>query len=123
VIPLASEEQVGKAEDIAPGDVSAHDKSDITQAAASTFASAMKFVTRAVVVWLIAVFIMIGSALGVIITTVNSIDTVVISHNTELSQTLTAACVLIKSDPTLPLPAGCDSALKNVKTVPTHAGR
>lgn len=38
---------------------------------------------------------------------VSSINQTVTSHNTELSQTLHAACVLIKSDPHLPVPKGC----------------
>lgn len=114
---MVSEEQVPD-----PTSVSAHDKSDITVAAGTAFAGAMKFVTRAVVVWLIAVFFMLGTALGLIYLKVDQIDTTVTSHNIELSQTLTAACVLIESDPKLPLPAGCVPALKNVKTVPNNAG-
>lgn len=107
---MASEEQVG--------DLTPHDKSDITVAATNTFTGAMRFITRAVVVWLLAIFLMFGTALGLIYLKVDSIDTTVTAHNSELSQTLTAACVLIKSDPQLPLPAACVPALKGVKTVP-----
>lgn len=100
-------------------DPSQVDQGELTHSAGLAFSHAMRFVTRAVVVWLIAIFMMFGTALGLIYVKVDSIDTTVTAHNSELSQTLTAACVLIKSDPTLPLPAGCVGALKNENT---HAG-
>jgi hypothetical protein len=117
VILLASEEPVGSEE----LHLTQEEKTAVTDIASASFDSAMRFIVKAVVTWLIAIFFMFGAALGVIYLKVDSIDTTVTSHNTELSQTLTAACVLIKSDPKLPLPAGCVPALKNV-TVPTNAG-
>lgn len=56
---------------------------------------------------LVVIVAMLSVALGIIIGLVGSIDHTVTSHNTELSQTLHAACVLIKSDPKLPVPSGC----------------
>jgi hypothetical protein len=99
-------------------DPSQVDQDELTHSAGLAFNHAMRFVTRAVVVWLLAILFMFGTALGLIYVKVDSIDTTVTSHNVELSDTLTAACVLIRSDPTLPVPAGCPPATKPV----THAG-
>lgn len=109
VIPLASEEQVGN-------ELSDEDKTAVAAHASVAFDIAMRTVVRAVVVWLVCVFFLLASALGLIYAKADSIDTTVTSHNTELTQTLTAACVLIKSDPKLPLPAGCITALKSVNS-------
>lgn len=75
--------------------------SDDFKDASTVVADSFKWIRTVVITWLIAVFVLISSALGIMYAKVDDIDHTVVSHNTELAQTLDAACVLIKSDPQL----------------------
>lgn len=58
--------------------------------------------------WVVFVAVTVGViAIAWGVTTLHQVERTVSSHDTELKQTLQAACILIKSDPHLPIPKGC----------------
>jgi fumarate hydratase class II len=88
------------------------------------FKDAISWAKKFVAAVTIAVVLALGLVIGVGINTVhtyqqqnqkilNEIDSTVVSHNTELAQTLNAACILINSSPQLE--SAAPSACKKVK--------
>lgn len=82
----------------------------VSAEAAAAFRDAMKFAKKAIVIWLVAVFLVISAGAWAVYAKIEHVDAVVTSHNTALTKTLDAACVLIRSDPKLPT-ADCPPAV------------
>lgn len=67
-----------------------------------------KWIRRVVASWLVAVFLLIATFQTVSYLKLTSVEHITVTHDAELSQTLTAACILIlHSKPALPVPVGC----------------